>query len=142
MAELGNTQGPEIAEGVAKNSKELKQKNKFTKEKTAGLISALNLSDCQLKQLRTACNKELGANPFASAHKVSEARKKILVVDKDDWEVTYHDLYRNEMGKNADRKKRTCLLNVKNLKSYIQKMALAEKRNLENLNDGDAHHIC
>ena len=47
------------------------------------------------------------------------------------------------MGKNAaDKKKRTCLLNVKNLKSYIQKMAWAEKRNLENLNDGDALHIC
>ena len=46
------------------------------------------------------------------------------------------------MGKNADKKNRTCLLNVKNLKLYIQKMALAEKKNLENLNDGDALHVC
>ena len=53
--------------------------------KTAALISASNLSDYQLKQLRTACNKELGNNPFASAHKVSQARNNLLSIDKDDW---------------------------------------------------------
>ena len=55
-------QGVDIAEGVAKSSKQIKQTNKFTKEKTAALISASNISDYQLKQLRTACNKELGTN--------------------------------------------------------------------------------
>ena len=62
---------------------------------------------------------------------MSEARDEILVVDKNDWEITFHDLYRNKMGKNADKKNRTCLLNVKNLKLYIQKMALAEKKILK-----------
>ena len=59
LAGVIDTQGADIAEGVAKCSKQIKQTNKFTKEKTAALISASNLSDYQLKQLRTACNKEL-----------------------------------------------------------------------------------
>ena len=142
LAGVIDTQGADIAEGVAKCSKQIKQTNKFTKEKTAALISASNLSDYQLKQLRTACNKELGNNPFASAHKVSQARNNLLSIDKDDWETTYHDLYRNKMGKNADKKKRTCVLNVKNLKSYIQKVAVAEKDNLVNLKSGDSLQVC
>ena len=46
------------------------------------------------------------------------------------------------MGKNADKKKRTCVLNVKHLKSYIEKVAVSEKNNLANLNDGDELHVC
>ena len=92
--------------------------------------------------MRTACNKELGSNPFASARKVTQARNENLVVDKDDWEINYHDLYRNKIGKNADKKQRTCVLNVKDLKTYIQKLAVAEKDNLKNLSDGDELQIC
>ena len=142
LASVIEAQGADIAEGVVKNSKHIKQTNKFTTEKTAALISASNISDYQLKQLRTACNKELGTNPFASAHKVTQARNELLSIDKDDWETTFHDLYKNKIGKNADKKKRTCVLNVKNLKSYIQKMALAEKDNLVNLKTGDSLHVC
>ena len=142
LASVIDAQGADIAEGVAKSSKQIKQTNMFTKEKTAALISASNISDYQLKQLRTAFNKEMGTNPFASAHKVSQARNDLLSIDKEDWDTTFHDLYRNKMGKNADKKKRTCVLNVKNLKSYIQKVALAEKDNLVNLKTGDSLHVC
>ena len=142
IANVIDTQGAEVAAGVSKQSKEIKLTQKFTSEKTAALISGANLSDYQAKQLRTACNKELGANPFASAHKVTQARHNILPISKDDWESNYQDLYRNKFGKNADKKKRTCVKNVRNLKDYIQIMANSEKRNLDNLKDGDKLDVC
>jgi len=92
--------------------------------------------------LRTACNKELGANPFASAHKVTQARHNILPISKDDWESNYQDLYRNKFGKHSEKKKRTCVKNVRNLKDYIQIMANSEKKNIENKKDGDKLDVC
>ena len=71
LASVVDAKGADIAEGVIKNSKHIKQTYKSTTEKTVALISASNIFDFQLKQLRTACNKELGTNPFASAHKVT-----------------------------------------------------------------------
>ena len=127
LASVIDAQGTEVAKGVAKYSKEIQLTNKLTKEKTAALISGSNMSDYQVKQLRTACYKELGANPFASAHKVTHARNKLLAVNREDWETNFYDLYRNKVGKNADKKKRTCVLNVKNLKKYIEKVAVTEK---------------
>ena len=100
------------------------------------------MSDYQVRQLCTACNKELGNNPFASARKVAQARNEILPISREDWETTYVDLYRNKIGKNADKKKRTCVLNVKNLKTYIEKIANIEKDNLVSLVDGDELHVC
>ena len=142
LANVIDTQGAEVATGVSKQSKEIKVTQKFTSDKTAALISGANLSDYQAKQLRTACNNELGANPFASAHKVTQARQNILPINRDDWEINYQDLYRNKCGKNADKKKRTCVKNVRNLKDYIQKMANSEKENLENLKEGDNLNVC
>ena len=142
LASVVDAQGAEVAKGVAKDSKEIQLTNKLTQEKTAALISGSNMSDYQVKQLRTACNKDLGANPFASAHKVSHARNELLAVNRKDWETNYHDLYRNKVGKNANKKKKTCELNVKNLKKYIEKMAVTEKDNLLNLKDGDELHVC
>ena len=142
LAGVIDAQGQNIATNVAKESKELKLASKLTKESTAAIIAGANMSDYQVKQLRTACNKELGSNPFASARQVTQARNEALIVDRKDWEITYHDLYRNKVGKNADKKRRTCVLNVKHLKSYIEKVAVAEKNNLANLNDGDDLHVC
>ena len=134
-----DTQG---AAAVVKDSKEIQMSNKLSKEQTAALIAGSNMSDYQIKQLRTACNKKLGQNPFASARQVTQARTEQLSISKDDFETTYHDLYRNKMGKNADKKKRTCVLNVKNLKTYIEKVANIEKDNLVSLGDGDDLHLC
>ena len=112
LSNVIDTQGADVAEGVAKDSTELQRTNKLSKEQTAALISGSNMSDYQVRQLRTACNKELGNNPFASARKVAQARNEILPISREDWETTYVDLYRNKIGKNADKKKRTCVLNV------------------------------
>ena len=137
LAGVIDAQGQNIATNVAKESKELKLASKLTKESTAAIIAGANMSDYQVKQLRTACNKELGSNPFASARQVTQARNEALIVDRKDWEITYHDLYRNKVCKNADKKR-----NVKHLKSYIEKVAVAEKNKLANLNDGDDLHVC
>ena len=130
LAGVIDAQGQNIATNVAKESKELKLASKLTKESTAAIIAGANMSDYQVKQLRTACNKELGSNPFASARQVTQARNEALIVDRKDWEITYHDLYRNKVGKNADKKRRTCVLNVKHLKSYIEKVAVAEEKKI------------
>ena len=66
LSSVIDTQGAEIAKIVTKDSKEIQMTNKLSKEQTAALISGSNMSDYQLRQLRTACNKELGNNPFAS----------------------------------------------------------------------------
>ena len=142
LSRVIDTQGTNVAAGVVKNSKEIQISNKFSKEQTAALISGSNMSDYQVKQLRTACNKELGQNPFASAHKVTQARTEQLSISKDDFGATYQDLYRNKMGKNADKKKRTCILNVKNPKKYIVKVANIETDNLVSLGDGEDLHLC
>ena len=121
-----DTQGVVVAEGAAKDSTELQRTNKLSKEQTAALISGSNMSDYQVKQLRTECNKELGNNPFASARKVAQVRNEILPISREDWETNYVDLYRNKTDKNTDKQKRTCVLNVKNLKTYIAKIANIE----------------
>ena len=75
LSNVIDTQGADVTEGVAKDSTELQRTNKLSKEQTAALISGSNMSDYQVRQLRTACNKELGNNPFASARKVAQARR-------------------------------------------------------------------
>ena len=126
LSRVIDTQGADVAAGVVKESREIRLSNKLSKEQTAALISGSNMSDYQVRQLRTAFNKGPGQNPFPSARKVTQARTEQLSISKEDFEITYQDLYRNKMGKNADKKKRTCELNVKNLKTYIEKVANIE----------------
>ena len=92
LSRVIDTQGTNVAAGVVKNSKEIQMSNKLSKEQTAALISGSNMSDYQVKQLRTACNKELGQNPFASANKVTQARTEQLSISKEDFEATYQRL--------------------------------------------------
>ena len=101
-----------------------------------------DLSDYQAKLFCTACNKTLGANPLASAHEVTQARHELLPINKEDLEVIHLDLYKNKVGKNAAKKKTTCVLHVNNIKTYIEKIAKSEKENLKNLADGDKLHVC
>ena len=66
----------------------MKETKKFTAEQTASILSNSSMSDRDGVKLRTACNKELGYNPFASRHKVEEVRNKKLVIKREDWEQT------------------------------------------------------
>ena len=65
------------------------------------MISGANLPDRAVVQMRTACNKTIGSNPFASRHKVDEAKEKELVIKREDWECSYEDLYKKKQGKDV-----------------------------------------
>ena len=68
--------------------------------------------------------------------------KNILTINRDDWDSEYHDLYIHKTGNNVNEKKKTCVFSVKELRSYIQKNAEAERENLAHLKDLDELEIC
>ena len=131
LARIVDREGADFASEVLK-SKELKETKKFTAEQTASILSNSSMSDRDGVKLRTACNKELGYNPFASKQKVEEVRNKKLVIKREDWESSYEELYKNKQGKEARVKKNTCVFTVKNLHQYIEKLAREEAENLPN----------
>ena len=132
LARIVDREGADFASEVFLKSKELKENKKFTAEQTASILSNSSMSDRDGVKLRTACNKELGYNPFASRHKVEEVRNKKLVIKREDWESSYEELYKNKQGKEARVKKNTCVFTVKNLHQYIEKLAREEAENLPN----------
>ena len=60
---------------------------------------------------------------------------------REDWEETKETLYTQKQGKHTRDQKETTILRVKDLKSYIDKMA-SSKTDLKHLNDGDDIEIC
>ena len=42
----------------------------------------------------------------------------------------------------CDKKKKTCVLNVENLKKYIKKVAVTKKDHCLNMKDGDELYVC
>ena len=69
-------------------------------------------------------------------------QKDILTINRDDWESEYHDSFIHNNGNNVNEKKKTYLLFVKNLITYIQRNAEAEKVNLAHLKNLDELEIC
>ena len=130
LANIVDNEGSDFAASVFSKSKELKQTNKLTPKETAAMIAGANLPDRAVVQMRTACNKKLGTSPFASRHKVEEARERELVIKQEDWESSYEDLYKNKQGKEVHVKKSTCIFTVKNLHQYIEKLAVEDAENL------------
>ena len=96
----------------------------------------------KLNSFRTVHNKILGSNPYASRHQVEKVEKNILTINRDDWDSEYHDLYIHKTDNNVNEKKITCVFSVKELRSYIQKNAEAERENLAHLKDLDELEIC
>ena len=96
----------------------------------------------KLNSFRTVHNQILGSNPYASRHQVEKVEKNILTINRDDWDSEYHDLYIHKTGNNVNEKKKTCVFSVKELRSYIQKNAEAERENLAHLKDLDELEIC
>ena len=60
---------------------------------------------------------------------------------REDWEETKETLYTQKQGKHTRDQKETTILRVKDLKSYIEKMA-SSKTDLKHLNDGKEIEIC
>ena len=71
-----NKQSPGFADQITRKSKALQEKQKYSAEETAALISGAKVSDNVFTKLRTASNKTFGHNPFASRQKVAAAREK------------------------------------------------------------------
>ena len=142
VARFLDGQGSEFAEAVSNQSKTLKEQNKFSPEETAALATSTNMPICTMDQMRTAHNNKFRSNPYASRHKVEKAQKDLLAVSRDDWEATEYDLYIHKTGNKVNEKKRTCVFSVKDMKSYIQKNAEAEKNNLSHLKDMEEILVC
>ena len=140
VAKYLDKKGIEFAAAVTLQSKQLKENRKFTPEQTAAITS--NMPDSAMDKIRTVHNNIFGSNPYASRHQVEKVRKEILAVDREDWEANEHDLYIHKQGNSVNQKKKTCVLSVKNLKAYIQKIAESEKDNLSNLKDMDELMVC
>lgn len=77
-----NKQSPGFADQLTRRSKALQEKQKYSAEETAALISGAKVSDNVFTKLRTASNKTFGHNPFASRHKVAAARENILPMSR------------------------------------------------------------
>ena len=61
---------------------------------------------------------------------------------REDWDETKENLYTHKQGKNIRDQKETTILKVRNLKSYMEKIANSKKDNLKHLEDGEEIEIC
>ena len=77
-----NKQSPGFADQITRKSKALQEKQKYSAEETAALLSGAKVGDNVFTKLRTASNKTSGHNPFASRHKVAAARENILPISR------------------------------------------------------------
>ena len=73
----------------------------------------------------------LGYTPISSQKEVEKVRKRILAVNKEDWAVLKMNIYQNKLGKSKDIPKETTVLLVKDLTTYIEKMAESESAALD-----------
>ena len=142
VAKLIDAEGGEFAKVVSEKSKQIKDQNKFTPEHTAALAAATNCSVSQMDRFRTAHRNVTGTSPYASRHQVEKLQKEFLTISREDWDAKEHDLYLHKTGNSVNEKKKTCVFSVKDLRTYVQKMAEAEKENLKNLEDMAELKVC
>ena len=140
VAKYLDGEGPTFAAAVSKQSKHLNEQKKFTAEETAAITGLV--PDSTMDKMRTAHNNKFGSTPFASRHKVEKVRKEILIVSRDDWEASEHDLYIHKQGNSVNEKKKTTVFTVRNMKTYIEKHAESEKDNLKHLKDMEEIMVC
>ena len=82
ISKVIDQKGSNFADKVNRNSKELKDNQKYSPQETAALISSSNLPDNVLTKFRTAENKKFGHSRYASHKKVVAAREQILPIDR------------------------------------------------------------
>ena len=142
VAKYLDREGPQFAAAVSKQSKHLNAQAKFSPEETAAITAGTNTPASTMDRLRTAHNNKFGSNPFASRHRVEKVQKDILIVNREDWEASEHDLYIHKQGNSVNEKKKTTVFTVKNLQTYIEKHAESEKDNLKHLKDMEEIVVC
>ena len=116
-------------------SKAIQQTLKLTPEQTASLM-ADNGSDHRLRKFRTVLINGIGYSPIASQKKVDAVRKRIMAMEKEDWNFEKMLIYQNKQGKNRAIPKETTVLMVKEILPYIVKLAESEKESLD-LSNGE-----
>ena len=85
-------------------SKAIQQTLKLTPEQTASLM-ADNGSDHRLRKFRTVLINGIEYSPIASQKKVDAVRKRIMAMEKEDWNFEKMLIYQNKQGKNRVAKR-------------------------------------
>ena len=78
------------------------------------------------RQVRSVLNKEVGFNPLASQRKVDNYIENIMVAKNEDWDCQNINIFQNKQGKRKGLPTETPVFRVKNLESYVIKMAESE----------------
>ena len=107
-------------------SKAIQQTLKLTPEQTASLM-ADNGSDYRLRKFRTVLINGIRYSPIASQKKVDAVRKRIVAMEKEDWNFEKMLIYQNKQGENKAIPKETTVLMLKEILLYIVKLAESEK---------------
>ena len=142
LSKLIDKEGENFAASLLRNSNAIQNHLKLSPEDTAALIAATGGNDNVFTKIRTASNKKLGFNNFSSHRKVKLVRSQKLPIDRDDWLESKEMLYKLKQGQNARKQTETCVLKVKELKTYIGKIVTSEAENLTHLSNGDKLKIC
>ena len=126
MAKIIDQEGEEFGANVEKKSKVMQQNKTLNPEQTSDLMTTTRGSEYMWRQSRTAFKNTLGFSPISSQRKVDLFRKKVMSVKKEDWNFLKRNIYQNKQGKSKGIPKETTVLLVKNLTSYMVKMAESE----------------
>ena len=132
VAKIIDKEGAHFSQDVFQKSKMMQQTRKLNAAQTTSMMSEVRSSDYLFRELRTGLIKEIGFSPFASQKEVDTYRKKVLVAKKDDWDFRRLKLYQHKLGNKKSLPTETPVLQVKNLESYILKMAESEAAFLDN----------
>ena len=130
-AKIIDQEGEEFGANVEKKSKVMQQNKTLNPEQTSDLMTTTWGSEYMWRQSRTAFKNTLGFSPISSQRKVDLFRKKVMAVKKEDWNFLKRNIYQNKQGKSKGIPKETTVLLVKNLSSYMVKMAESESEELD-----------
>ena len=142
LSKLIDKEGENFAASLLQNSTAIQNHLKLSPEDTAALIAATGGNDNMFTKIRTATNKKLGFTNLASHRQVKIVRAQKIPIDRDDWLESKEMLYKLKQGQNARKQTETCVLKVKDLKTYIGKIVVSEAENLTHLRNGDKLKIC
>ena len=123
LAKIIDKEGAEFGQTIKDKSKVMQQTNNLTAEETSCLMTGTRASYHVWRQTRTLFKNTLGFSPLASQKKVEIERENIMTVKKQDWSFEKKMMYTNKQGKNKGVPKETSVLLVKDLLSYIVKLA-------------------
>ena len=111
MAKMIDQEGEEFGANVEKKSKVMQQNKTLNPEQTSDLMTTTRGSEYMWRQSRTAFKNTLGFSPISSQRKVDLFRKKIMAVNKEDWNFLKEIFIKTNRGnqKEFQRKQQCCL---------------------------------